>query len=50
MQNNEVTIPNPENTKEKIKIIIVLAMPAVIENFFQTILGFVDTYFVSKIG
>src|SRR5690625_7600439 len=25
-------------------------MPAVVENFFQTIIGFVDTYFVSKIG
>src|SRR5699024_357487 len=34
----------------KIKIILVLAMPAVVENFFQTIIGFVDTYFVSKIG
>lgn len=37
-------------TKEKIKIILLLAMPAVIENFFQTILGFVDTLFVSQIG
>lgn len=50
MKNNDVTIPNSENTKDKIKIILVLAMPAVVENFFQTILGFVDTYFVSKIG
>ncbi len=50
MKNNDVTIPNSENTKDKIKIILVLAMPAVIENFFQTILVFVDTYFVSKIG
>lgn len=39
-----------ENNKDKIKIILALAIPAVIENFFQTILGFVDTYFVSKIG
>lgn len=40
----------PENNKGKLKIILALALPAVIENFFQTILGFVDTYFVSKIG
>lgn len=39
-----------ENNKGKLKIILALALPAVIENFFQTILGFVDTYFVSKIG
>lgn len=38
------------NLREKIKIILILAIPAVIENFFQTTLGFVDTYFVSKIG
>lgn len=50
MKNKDVTIPNLENTKGKITIILVLAMPAVIENLFQTILGFVDTYFVSKIG
>jgi len=39
-----------DTNKKKIKIILVLALPAVIENFFQTILGFVDTYFVSQIG
>ncbi len=39
-----------ENNKVKLKIILALALPAVIENFFQTLLGFVDTYFVSKIG
>ncbi len=33
------------STKEKIKIIIILAFPAVIENFFQTMLGFADTFF-----
>lgn len=38
------------STKEKIKIIIILAFPAVIENFFQTMLGFADTFFVSQIG
>lgn len=40
----------PETNKGRIKIIMVLAIPAVIENFFQTFVGFVDTYFVSKIG
>ncbi|MCM3763044.1 MATE family efflux transporter [Alkalihalobacillus oceani] len=35
---------------EKIKITLLLALPAVIENFFQQSIGFVDTYFVSKIG
>lgn len=50
MEHNKETIQHSENDRGKIKIILVLAMPAVIENFFQTILGFVDTYFVSKIG
>lgn len=40
----------PKTDKERLKIIIVLAIPAVIENFFQTLLGFVDTYFVSQIS
>lgn len=45
------TIPSEKaDTREKIKIILLLAMPAVIENFFQQILGFVDTLFVSKLG
>ncbi|MGE7270167.1 MATE family efflux transporter [Brevibacillus panacihumi] len=43
-------LPGNPNTGNKIKSIIILAIPAVIENFFQTTLGFVDTYFVSKIG
>ncbi|GAA0330769.1 MATE family efflux transporter [Bacillus carboniphilus] len=33
-----------------IMTILTLALPAVIDNFFQTILGFVDTFFVAKIG
>ncbi|GAK02320.1 hypothetical protein JCM19037_546 [Geomicrobium sp. JCM 19037] len=37
-------------TTEKIKIILIIAMPAVIENFFQMLLGFVDTLFVAQIG
>jgi putative MATE family efflux protein len=36
--------------KQLILIIVSLAIPAVIDNFFQTILGFVDTFFVAQIG
>lgn len=50
VKNNERNIQHAENTLGKVKIILVLAIPAVIENFFQTMLGFIDTYFVSKIG
>ncbi|GAE44856.1 multi antimicrobial extrusion (MATE) family transporter [Mesobacillus boroniphilus JCM 21738] len=46
----EGKVSMPQTNKGRLKIITVLAIPAVIENFFQTILGFVDTYFVSKIG
>jgi Na+-driven multidrug efflux pump len=35
---------------KKIKVILALAVPAMIENFLQTVVGFVDTLFVSKIG
>ncbi|WP_025689646.1 MATE family efflux transporter [Paenibacillus zanthoxyli] len=35
---------------QKVKIILALAIPAMIENFFQTVVGFVDTLFVSKLG
>ncbi|WP_235949734.1 MATE family efflux transporter [Paenibacillus apii] len=34
----------------KIKVILALAIPSMIENFLQTIVGFVDTLFVSRIG
>lgn len=44
------SINRPEETKDKIKLILLLAIPAVAENFFQTVLGFVDTLFVSRIG
>lgn len=50
MKEIEGKIDMPQTNKGRLKIITVLAIPAVIENFFQTILGFVDTYFVSKIG
>jgi Na+-driven multidrug efflux pump len=35
---------------QKIKVILALAVPAMIENFLQTVVGFVDTLFVAKIG
>ncbi|BCG58891.1 MATE family efflux transporter [Paenibacillus sp. URB8-2] len=35
---------------QKIKVILALAVPSMIENFLQTIVGFVDTLFVSRIG
>lgn len=41
---------NAVTNADKLKLIILLAVPAVIENLFQTVLGFVDTYFVSKIS
>ncbi|WP_270179803.1 MATE family efflux transporter [Alkalihalobacillus sp. CinArs1] len=52
MMNNSEEIDSIGATSngKKVKIILLLAFPAIIENFFQTILGFVDTYFVSKLG
>lgn len=38
------------NIKEKIKIILDLGVPAMIENLLQTVVGFVDTLFVSRLG
>ncbi|EWG08586.1 MATE family efflux transporter [Cytobacillus firmus] len=46
----DAKLKNIQSNKDRLKIITILAIPAVIENFFQTILGFVDTYFVSKLG
>ncbi len=43
------TILNP-NLKKKVNVVLTLAVPTVIENFLITIVGFVDTLFVSKIG
>lgn len=37
-------------TKQKISVILSLAVPAMIENILQTVVGFVDTLFVSKLG
>lgn len=40
----------PKSLKQKIWIVLALAIPAMIENILQTIVGFVDTLFVAKIG
>lgn len=39
-----------QTTKQKIAVILALAVPAMIENILQTIVGFVDTLFVSQLG
>ncbi len=36
--------------RNRLKNIVLLAISAVIENFFQTLLGFVYTYFVFQIS
>lgn len=36
--------------KYKIKVVLALAVPTIVENFLLTIVGFVDTLFVSRIG
>ena len=37
-------------SKEKVIAILTLAIPAMIENILQTVVGFVDTLFVAKLG
>ncbi|WP_157037682.1 MATE family efflux transporter [Ornithinibacillus californiensis] len=39
-----------KTSKQKIMIILALATPAMIENILQTVVGFVDTLFVAKLG
>lgn len=46
----EVGIQKDQTTKQKLYIILALAVPAMIENILQTLVGFVDTLFVSKLG
>lgn len=41
---------NEDLSKNKIRIILSLAVPAMVENILQTIVGFVDILFVSKLG
>lgn len=49
MESHIMTEQNTTN-KQKIRVILALAVPAMIENILQTVVGFVDTLFVSKIG
>ncbi len=39
-----------KNNGDMIKGILVLAIPAMIENILQVLIGLVDTYFISKLG
>lgn len=42
--------PEKTHSIKRYKVILVLAIPAIIENFFQTMIGFVDTFFLAKVG
>lgn len=46
----EVVVQPNKTTKQKLAVILALAVPAMIENILQTAVGFVDTLFVAKIG
>jgi putative MATE family efflux protein len=46
----EIVIQPNKTTKQKLAVILTLAVPAMIENILQTVVGFVDTLFVAKIG
>lgn len=39
-----------QSTKQKLLMIVSLAVPAMVENLLQTVVGFVDILFVAKIG
>lgn len=39
-----------ETRSQQTRVILALAVPAMIENFFQTVVGFVDTLFVARLG
>ena len=43
------TVQN-HSTKQKVWIILSLAIPAIIENILQAVVGFVDTLFVARLG
>ena len=49
MASNVLDMPS-ETRNQKTKVILALAIPAMVENFFQTVVGFVDTLFVSQLG
>jgi putative MATE family efflux protein len=46
----DVQLQKDKTTKQKISIILALAVPAMIENTLQSVVGFVDTLFVSTLG
>ncbi|WP_445505964.1 MATE family efflux transporter [Niallia sp. 03190] len=46
----EAFVQENRTNKQKIFVIFSLAIPAMIENILQTVVGFVDTLFVSKLG
>ncbi|MDQ0414069.1 MATE family efflux transporter [Mesobacillus stamsii] len=46
----EAEIQQNKTTKQKLFVILALAIPAMIENILQTVVGFVDTLFVAKLG
>lgn len=43
-------LSEPKSNSEKIKIILLLAVPAMVEYFLQTVVGFIDTLFIARIG
>lgn len=47
---NTLIADGETSRKQKVKIILAFAIPAMIENLLQTIVGFVDTLFVAKLG
>lgn len=46
----EVQLHEKKTTRQKISVILILAVPAMIENILQTVVGFVDILFVSQLG
>ncbi|EFV74093.1 MATE family efflux transporter [Cytobacillus sp. FSL W8-0315] len=46
----EVQLLEKKTTRQKISVILILAVPAMIENILQTVVGFVDILFVSQLG
>ncbi|WP_040413386.1 MATE family efflux transporter [Desulfosporosinus sp. OT] len=47
---SDLIINQDLSVKRKIRVILTLAIPAMIENILQAIVGFVDILFVSKLG
>lgn len=39
-----------QSLKQKVMVVLALAVPAMIENILQTVVGFVDTLFVAQLG